>query len=115
MLAQYIKQIASDRRWLILFVLLVGVLIIVAIGSFSMLTPSNIDNAEEEMITWEEAVEMVKSGSVVAVRLSHSKKATLIDNQNNTFVVKQPKTDELLNIIHELEPELQEKISVAIE
>ena len=70
---------------------------------------------QESNIDWEQALDLLQSGSIVQVGQSHSGGVTLTDEDGQRYVTQQPEIDAIFRAVMELEPEKGDRITFMTE
>ena len=70
---------------------------------------------QETNIEWDEALDLLQSGSIVQCGQSHSGRVTLTDEDGRRYVTRQPETDAIFRAVMELEPEKGDRITFSTE
>ena len=73
------------------------------------------EGIEALQISWEEALRLLKGGTIVEAGQTHSLRVTLVDEQGRRYATQEPEIDSILRAVQRLDRGLQEKIAVLTE
>ena len=73
------------------------------------------EGIESLQISWEEALRLLKGGTIVEAGQTHSLRVTLVDEQGRRYAAQEPEIDSILRAVQSLDRGLQERIAVFTE